>query len=86
MEKIFHAFELRGKYFTAFEPEVVETSARDTKIYKICQLRTAIFSAFYNISRQNLANVKPLLQHQIFFDKFLVSNAFAQKLNSQFLK
>ena len=30
-------------------------SARNTNIYKICQLRKAIFSTFYNISQPNFA-------------------------------
>ena len=34
-------------------PKVVITSARNTKVYKICKLRTAILSSFYNISRPN---------------------------------
>jgi hypothetical protein len=29
-------------------------SARNTKVYKICKLYKAIFSAFYNISQPNL--------------------------------
>jgi hypothetical protein len=40
---------------TAFEPKVVQTSARNTKIYKICEICRAIFSAFYNISGPNFA-------------------------------
>ena len=35
--------------------EIVTFSARNTNIYKICKLRRAIFSVFYNISQPNLA-------------------------------
>jgi hypothetical protein len=40
---------------TAFEPKVVQTSARNTKIYQIFEICRAIFSAFYNISGPNFA-------------------------------
>jgi hypothetical protein len=38
-----------------FAPNVVAISARKTKVYKICELYKAIFSAFYNISQPNFA-------------------------------
>jgi hypothetical protein len=34
---------------------MVAISARNTKVYKICKLCKAIFSAFYNISQSNFA-------------------------------
>jgi hypothetical protein len=40
---------------TIFGPNVVAISARNTKVYKICELCKAIFSAFYNISQSNFA-------------------------------
>ncbi len=51
--QILHTFVLRAEKITTFEPKVVKTSARNTKTYKICKFRTAIFSSFYNISRPN---------------------------------
>ncbi len=35
--------------------KVVQISARNTKVYKICEICRAIFSSFYNISRPNYA-------------------------------
>ena len=35
--------------------KVVQTSARNTKIYEIWEICRAIFSAFYNILRPNFA-------------------------------
>jgi hypothetical protein len=40
---------------TIFEPKMVTISARNTNILKICKLRKAIFSVFYNISWPNFA-------------------------------
>ena len=37
------------------ENGIVAISARNTKVYKICELCKAIFSAFYNISQPNFA-------------------------------
>ena len=51
--QILCVFVLRAEVLTTFGSKVVVFSARNTKIYKICKLRTAIFSAFYNISRPN---------------------------------
>jgi hypothetical protein len=34
---------------------MVAISARNTKVYKLCKLCKAIFSAFYNISQPNFA-------------------------------
>ena len=47
--------KLRADKIATFGPKVVILSARNTKIYKIRELRTAIFSTFYNISRPNFA-------------------------------
>jgi hypothetical protein len=41
--------------FSQFEPKMVTISARNTNILKICKLRKAIFSVFYNISQLNFA-------------------------------
>ena len=46
--------ELRAEKIITFEPKVVKTTARNMKTHKICKLRTAIFSSFYNISRPNV--------------------------------
>ncbi len=56
MCKYCDTFVLRAKVLkeTTFGLKVFVFSARNTKIHKICKLRTAIFSAFYNISRPNL--------------------------------
>ncbi len=51
--QILYMFVLRAEVLTTFGSKVVIFSARNTKIYKICKLRTAIFSIFYNISRPN---------------------------------
>ena len=45
----------------SFEPKVVQTSACVTKVYKLCEICRAIFSAFYNISRPNFAILLILL-------------------------
>jgi hypothetical protein len=42
-------FALRAVKITIYEPKVVIFTARDTNIYKICELHRAIFSPFYNI-------------------------------------
>jgi hypothetical protein len=52
---IFSMFVLRGEIVTIFEPKMVTISARNTNILKICKLRKAIFSLFYNISQPNFA-------------------------------
>jgi hypothetical protein len=44
-----YIFVLRAEIATIFGPNVVAISARNTKVYKICELCKAIFSAFYNI-------------------------------------
>jgi hypothetical protein len=43
-------FVLRAEIVTIFGSKMVTISARNTNIYKICKLRKAIFSVFYNIS------------------------------------
>jgi hypothetical protein len=48
-------FVLRAEIVTIFEPKMVTISARNTNILKICKVRKAIFSAFYNISQPNFA-------------------------------
>jgi hypothetical protein len=50
-----YTFVLRAEIATIFGPNVVAISARDTKVYKICELCKALFSAFYNISQPNFA-------------------------------
>ncbi len=55
--QIFYISVLRAEKITNFEPKVVKTSARNTKKYKICKTRTAIFSAFYNILRANFVSL-----------------------------
>jgi hypothetical protein len=45
-----YTFVLRAEIATIFGPNVVGISARNTKVYKICELCKAIFSPFYNIS------------------------------------
>jgi hypothetical protein len=47
---IFSIFVLRAEIVTIFGSEMVTISARNTNILKICKLRKAIFSVFYNIS------------------------------------
>ena len=47
--RIFYMFVLRAEKITTFEPKVVKTFACNTKTCKICKLRDAIFSSFYNI-------------------------------------
>jgi hypothetical protein len=47
---IFSMFVLRAEIVTIFEPKMVTISARNANILKICKLRKAIFSVFYNIS------------------------------------
>jgi hypothetical protein len=48
-------FVLRAEIVTIFELKMVTISARNTNILKICKLRKAIFSVFYNISQPNFA-------------------------------
>ena len=48
-------FDINAEIATIFGPNVVAISARNTKVYKICELCKAIFSAFYNISQPNFA-------------------------------
>jgi hypothetical protein len=52
---IFSMFVLRAEIVAIFEPKMVTISARNTNILKICKLRKAIFSVFYNISQPNFA-------------------------------
>ena len=49
-------FVLRAEIVTIFEPKMVTISARNTNILKLCKLRKAIFSVFYNISQPNFTN------------------------------
>ena len=55
MKQILYIFALRTGKITIFERKVVIFTARQTNIYKICQLQRAIFSSFYNISQPNFA-------------------------------
>jgi hypothetical protein len=50
-----YTFVLRAEIATTFGPKMVAISARNTKVYKICELCKAIFSAFYNILQPNFA-------------------------------
>jgi hypothetical protein len=50
-----YTFVLRAEIATIFGPNVVGISARNIKVYNICELCKAIFSAFYNISQPNFA-------------------------------
>jgi hypothetical protein len=52
---ILYTFVLCVEIATTFGPNVVVISACNTKVYKICELCKAIFSAFYNISKPNFA-------------------------------
>ena len=52
---IFSMFVLRAEIVDIFEPKMVTISARNTNILKMCKLRKAIFSVFYNISQPNFA-------------------------------
>jgi hypothetical protein len=56
---------LRAEIATISCPNVVAISARNTKVYKICELCEAIFSAFYNISQPNFA-ILLILVHALF--------------------
>jgi hypothetical protein len=53
--QILCTFVLWAEIATIFSPIVVGISTRNTKVYKICKLCKAIFSAFYNISQPNFA-------------------------------
>jgi hypothetical protein len=44
-----------GCEITILEPKAVIFTARNTNIYKICELHRAIFSSFYNNSQPNFA-------------------------------
>ncbi len=54
MSRILYTFVVRTEICTTFEPKMVQISAYNTKVYKICEIYWAIFSSFYNISRPNL--------------------------------
>ena len=59
--RILYIFVLRGDHFRGnFSSKMVTFSARNTNVYKICKLRRAIFSIFYNISPPNFA-ILPIL-------------------------
>jgi hypothetical protein len=53
--QILYTFVLRAEIATTFWAKMVAISARNTKVYKICILCKAIFSAFYNILQPNVA-------------------------------
>jgi hypothetical protein len=50
-----YKFVLRAGKCTTFGSKVVHFPVRNTKSYKICKFRRAIFSSFYNISQSNFA-------------------------------
>ena len=58
---------LRAEIVTTFGSKMVTISARNTKTEKICELREAIFSLFYNILRLNFGI---LLLLERFFREF----------------
>jgi hypothetical protein len=60
--QILYTFVLRAEIATISGPNVVAISARNTKVYKICELCKAIFSAFYNISQPDIAILLILLR------------------------
>ena len=62
LQRLVAIFVLRAEKITTFEPKVAKTSARNANVYKICKLRTAIFSSFYNISRLNFVILLILLR------------------------
>jgi hypothetical protein len=71
--------QLFGDFTSTIGPCLVAISARNTKVYKICELCKAIFSAFYNISQTKLCNFThfSMLFPGIYFfcqDKKLVYN------------
>jgi hypothetical protein len=77
--QILYTFVLRAEIVTIFGRNVVGISARNTKVYKICELCKAIFSAFYNILQPNFAILLMLVcsfrEYTFFFqDKNLVYN------------
>ena len=53
--QILYMLVLRAEIVTIFGSKMVTISARNTNILKICKLRKAIFSVFYNISQPNFA-------------------------------
>ena len=55
ISQLLYTFVLRADVCTTFGSKVVQISARNTKVYKIREIRRAISSAFYNISRPNFA-------------------------------
>ena len=52
--QIFYSSVLRAEIVTTFGSKMVTISTRSTKTENFCELRKAIFSVFYNISRLNL--------------------------------
>jgi hypothetical protein len=50
---------------TTFGPKMVAISARNTKVYKICEICKAIFSSFYNISQPNFAILLVLVNYAL---------------------
>ena len=51
--QLFYIIVLRAEIVTTFGSKMVTISTRNTKTYKVCELRKVIFSVFYNISRSN---------------------------------
>ena len=52
---VYRLFVLRAVKITTFGSKMVIFHARNTNLYKICELHRAIFSSFYNISQPNFA-------------------------------
>ncbi len=61
-----YVFVLRAEVLTTFGSKVDIFSAHNTKICKICKLRNATFSSFYNISRPNFV-ILLILKRSIYF-------------------
>ena len=55
ISQLLYTFVLRAEVCITFGSKVLQTSARNTKVYRIHKICRAIFSAFYNISRPNFA-------------------------------
>ena len=69
----FANFVLRAEIAT--RPKMVAISARNIKVYKICKLCKAIFSAFYNISKPiklcNFTHFSTLFLAEVIYLHFL---------------
>ncbi len=80
--QLFCIIELRADIATTFGSKIVTISTRNTKTQKICELRKATLSVFYNISRPNFAILLLLLKGS--FQEFCFLSGFAQKISLLF--